>query len=129
MAGSLAEDGTKKILYVVKLGPDAAEYVYSAFYNAALGAAMEMDTTIYFLGRGPELLRKGAAEKIPLKESGNLKKFIDMALNNGVKFMTCELSLTSLCEMKPEDLIDGVKVVGAATLNDIAVESDAVISY
>jgi predicted peroxiredoxin len=125
----MAESKAKRILYVVKLGPRDAEYVYSAFYNAALGAVMEMDTTMYFLGRGPELLRKGTAENIPLKEKGNLKQFIDMAINNGVKFMCCELSLTSLCEMKPEELIDNVQVVGAATLNDIAIESNAVISY
>jgi uncharacterized protein len=92
-------------------------------------AAMEIETTMYFLMHAPELLRKGAAEALPLKKGGNLKMFVDMALENGVKFLACAESCRDLCEIPASELIDGVKLVGSATLADLALEADSVISF
>lgn len=119
----------KKILMVMTTGPEDPDKTYAPFYTAALMAAMEIDTTMYFLMHAPELLVKGAAEKVPLKKGGNLKMFVDMALENGVKLYACSESCRDLCEIPEGGLIDGVKMVGSATLADLALEADSVISF
>ena len=124
-----ADPTGKKILMIMTTGPEDPDKTYAPFYTAALMAAMEIDTTMYFLMHAPELLRKGAAEAVPLKKGGNLKMFVDMALENGVKLMACAESCRDLCEIAEADLIEGVRLVGSATLADLALEADSVISF
>ena len=119
----------KRILMIMTTGPEDPDKTYAPFYTAALMAAMEIDTTMYFLMHAPELLRRGAAEKVPLKKGGNLKMFVDMAIDNGVKLLACAESCRDLCEIAEGDLIEGVKLVGSATLADLALEADSVISF
>jgi len=119
----------KKILMIMTTGPEDPDKTYAPFYTAALMAAMEIDTTMYFLMHAPELLRKGAAETVPLKKGGNLKMFVDMALENGVKFLVCAESCRDLCDIPEGELIDGVKLVGSATLADLSLDADSVISF
>ncbi len=129
-AASAPPDPTgKKILMIMTTGPEDPDKTYAPFYTAALMAAMEIDTTMYFLMHAPELLRKGAAETVPLKKGGNLKMFIDMALENGVKLLACAESCRDLCDIPEGDLIDGVKLVGSATLADLSLDADSVISF
>jgi predicted peroxiredoxin len=119
----------KKILMIMTTGPEDPDKTYAPFYTAALMAAMEIDTTMYFLMHAPELLRRGVAEKVPLKKGGNLKMFIDMARENGVKFLACAESCRDLCEIAEEDMMEGVQLVGSATLADLALDADSVISF
>jgi predicted peroxiredoxin len=119
----------KRILMIMTTGPEEPDKTYAPFYTAALMAAMEIDTTMYFLMHAPELLRKGVAETIPLKKGGTLKQFVDMALENGVQLLACAESCRDLCEIPEAELIDGVKLVGSASLADLALEADAVISF
>lgn len=119
----------KKMLFVMTTGPEDPEKTYAPLYTAALSAAMEVDTSMYFLMHAPKLLRKGAAEQVKLKKGGTLKQFIDMAMQNGVKFYVCEESLVDLCEIPPQELIEGVKVVGSSTLTDLALDADSVVSF
>ena len=124
-----ADPEGKKILMIMTSGPEDPDKTYAPFYTAALMAAMEIDTTMYFLMHAPELLRKGAAEKVPLKKGGNLKMFLDMARENGVKFLACAESCRDLCEISEGDLLEGVQLVGSATLADLALDADSVISF
>jgi predicted peroxiredoxin len=84
---------------------------------------------MFFMMHSPELLEKGAAERIPLKKGGTLKHFVDMAIENGVKMLACAESLRDLCDLSPEDLIGEVKIVGAPTMADLALDADAVLSF
>ena len=128
-AAPTSDPAGKKILMIMTTGPEEPDKTYAPFYTAALMAAMEIDTTMYFLMHAPELLRKGMAEKVPLKKGGNLKMFVDMALENGVKFLACAESCRDLCDIPAGDLIDGVKLVGSATLADLALDADSVLSF
>jgi uncharacterized protein len=129
-AASAPPDPTgKKILMIMTTGPEDPDKTYAPFYTAALMAAMEIDTTMYFLMHAPELLRKGVAETVPLKKGGNLKMFVDMARENGVKFLACAESCRDLCDIPEGDLIEGVKLVGSATLADLSLDADSVISF
>jgi predicted peroxiredoxin len=127
--GAPSDPAGKKILMIMTTGPEDPDKTYAPFYTAALMAAMEIDTTMYFLMHAPELLRKGAAEALPLKKGGNLKMFVDMALENGVKFLACAESCRDLCDIAEGELIDGVKLVGSATLADLSLDADSVISF
>ncbi len=119
----------KRLLIVMTTGPEDPEKTYAPFYTAALSAAMEVDTSMYFLMHAPKLLKNGFAEQVKLKKGGTLMQFISMALDGGVKFYACEESLRSLCDIDPADVIKGVKVVGSSTLVDLSLDSDTVISF
>jgi hypothetical protein len=79
---------------------------------------------------GPQLLRKGVPEKIgPKGDRGQpLRYFIDQAVEIGVKLYVCQPSL-DLHDMTMDDVIDGVKMIGGAAFNDLALDADAVISF
>jgi predicted peroxiredoxin len=91
---------------------------------------MDAETGIYFTMNGPQLLKKGVAETMgPKGENGEkLKFFIDQALDCGVTLYVCKPSL-DLNDLEEDDLIDGVKMIGGAAFNDMAMEAAAVVTF
>jgi len=124
------DDDTKRILYVMTHGVESPERCATPFFLAAAAAAMENEVGIYFTMNGPTLLRKGTAEKMgPKGDRGQpLSYFIDQALDIGVKLYVCQPSL-DLHDLTMDDIVDGVKMIGGAAFNNMATESDAVISF
>ena len=118
----------EKILYVQTSGTDRPERLYSPFVLAQTAKAMDIDAAVYFLGMGLSVLKKGEAEKIQLGTFPNLKEIMDQTLKAGVKFYVCEQSKQMLGWDKVE-LIPGVKIVGAATLNDLSLEADSTMWF
>jgi uncharacterized protein len=53
----------------------------------------------------------------------NLKTMLQMAIDSDVKLRVCQQSL-ELWNMKPEDLIDGVEILGATSIIDLALNYD-----
>lgn len=53
---------------------------------------------------------------------------IDQAVNAGVKLEVCEQSCM-LIGLARRELVESVKMVGAATLNDRILDADAVICF
>lgn len=124
------DDDGRKILYVMTHGTESPERCATPFYLSAAAAACDNDVSIYFTMNGPQLLRKGVAEKIgPKGDRGQpLKYFIDQAVDIGVKLYVCQPSL-DLHDMTMDDVIDGVTMIGGAKFNDMALDADAVISF
>jgi predicted peroxiredoxin len=124
------KEQVRKVIYVQTNGVDEPERSATPIYLATAAAAMDMEVGIYFTVNGPTLLQKGAAERISPKKNGGapLKSFIDQARECGVKFYVCQPSL-DLNDLKYEDLIDGVEMIGGAAFNDMAVEADQVICF
>ena len=91
----MTED-TKKLLYVMTNGPENPDKTYAPIYTAALSAAMEIDTSMYFLMHAAELLKKGVAETVALKKGGSLKQFINMALETASSSM-CARRASGIC--------------------------------
>jgi predicted peroxiredoxin len=116
----------KKILYVQTSGVDTPERTYSPFVLAATAAAMGLDASIYFVIKGVTIVKKGAAEKIKVGQFPTLRQVMDQAIKAGVKFIVCEQSCM-LLDIGRGEFIPEAKVVGAATLNDMALDADAVI--
>ena len=89
---------------------------------------MGMDATVYFLIKGITVVKAGEAEKIQLGEFPSLKQVMDQAIAAGVKLMVCEQSC-QLLNLDRGDFTEGASIVGAATLNDLLLEADAVLSF
>jgi len=119
---------TKRILYVQTSGTDTPERLYAPFILGATAAAMGIDASVYFLIKGITVVRKGEAEKVKLGSFPSLKEVMDQAAKAGVKLLVCEQSC-QLLGLKLGDFIEEAKIVGAATLNDLLLEADAVLSF
>jgi len=118
----------KKILYVQTSGVDTPKRLYSPFVLGMTAEAMDIDATIFFLGMGITVVKKGEAEKVKEGKFPTLKEIRDQAAAAGVKFLVCEQS-TQLLNLGRGDFIAEVKVVGAATLNDLVLDADATMWF
>jgi predicted peroxiredoxin len=123
-------DDEESVLYVMTHGLESPERCATPFFLASTAAAMDLETGIYFTMNGPQLLKKGVAETIgPKGEEGQkLAFFIDQALDCGVSLYVCQPSL-DLNDLSADDLIDGVKMIGGAAFNDMAMEARAVVTF
>jgi predicted peroxiredoxin len=114
---------TDKVLIVMTSGPDTPHRCATPFFYASLGAAMDYEVDMFFTMDGSLLLKKGLADNIYPKAGGkSVGEFLKDALNDGVRFSVCTASL-ELNDLKPEDLIEGVKLVGGASMWQMADDS------
>jgi len=118
----------KKIMYVQTSGVDTPERLYAPFILAATAAAMGLDATIYFIVKGVTVVKKGEAEKIKMGQFPTLRQAMDQAFKAGVRFVVCEQSCIML-GIPRGDFIPEAKIVGAATINDMALDADAVLCF
>jgi predicted peroxiredoxin len=116
----------KSILYVQT--SDTPERQYSPLVLAQTAKAMDVEAKVYYLGEGLRVLRPGEAEKIRLGSFPSVKEMIDRTLDMGIPIYVCEASKQML-GWQTVELIPGVKIVGAATLNDLALEADTTMWF
>jgi len=117
-----------RILYVQTSGIDTPERLYAPFILSATAVAMGIEATVYFLIKGITVVKAGEAEKIKVGNFPTLKEVMDQAVNAGVKLMVCEQSCM-LLGLKRGDFQNYAQIVGAATLNDLLLDADAVLSF
>lgn len=116
----------KFILYVQT--SDLPERQYSPLVLAQTAKAMDLNPKVYYLGTGLKILHPGAAEKIKLGSFPSVAEMIKKTLEMGIEIYVCEASKRMLGWDKI-DLIPGVKIVGAATLNDLALDAGATMWF
>ncbi len=114
------------ILYVQTT--DAPDKQYSPLVLAQTAKMMDITPRVYYLGTGLKILMPGVAEKIKLGSFPSVLEMINKTLEMGIEILVCEASKQMLGLEKVE-LIPGVKIVGAATLNDLALESGATMWF
>lgn len=114
------------ILYVQT--SDHPERQYSPLILAQTAKAMDITPRVYYLGQGLRVLTPGAAEEIKAGSFPNLHEIIKKTLEMGIEVYVCEASKQMLGWEKV-DLIPGLKIVGAGTLNDLALESGATMWF
>lgn len=107
------------ILYVQT--SDSPEKQYSPLVLAQTAKMMDIEAKVYYLGQGLRILRPGAAEKIKLGSFPSVAEMIKKTMDMGIEIYVCESSKQMLGWEKVE-LVSGVKIVGAATLNDLVLE-------
>ncbi|NMB89548.1 MAG: sulfur reduction protein DsrE [Chloroflexi bacterium] len=118
-----------QVMIIMTSGPDTPRRCATPFFFASLAAAMEYEVTMFFTIDGTLLLKKGLAEMIYPKAGGKpVSEFIQDALDAGVSFLACSAS-TELHDLQPEDLIDGVKMVGGASMWQIAEDCKTVLTF
>ncbi len=117
-----------RILYIQTSGTDTPERLYAPFVLAMTARSMDMDADIYFMIKGVTVVKKGAAEEIKVGNFPKLSEIMHQAIAAGAKIYICEQS-TQLLGMARGDFIAEGQVVGALTLNDLAVDADAVITF
>ena len=118
----------KHILYVQTSGVDTPKRLYSPFVLAATARAMDIKATIYFLGTGITVVKRGEAEKVKEGSFPTLREIMNMAITAGAELMVCEQS-TQLLNASRGDFIEEAKIVGAATLNDLVLDADATMWF
>ncbi len=118
----------KRILYVQTSGVDTPERLYAPFILGSTAAAMDIEATVYFLIKGITVVKRGEAEKIKLGSFPTLREIMDQAVRAGVRLLVCEQSC-QLLGLDRGDFAEAASVVGAATLNDLLLESDAVMTF
>ena len=114
------------ILYVQTT--DQAEKQYSPLVLAQTAQLMEITPRVYYLGTALRVLMPGVAEKIKLGSFPSVAEMIQKTLDMGIEIYVCEASKQMLGLEKVE-LIAGVKIVGAATLNDLALDAGATMWF
>lgn len=120
----------KKILYVQTSGVASPERQYAPLILAQTAIAMDIEATIYYLGMGLKVLVKGEAEKLIVGQFPPISELIKQAAGNGVKIMACQQSMMLFDgSIQPSDLVDEATVAGAATLNDLSLDSDSVLTF
>jgi predicted peroxiredoxin len=118
----------KHILYVQTSGVDTPKRLYSPFVLGMTAKAMDIDATVYFLGLGVTVVKKGVAETVKEGNFPTVKEIMDQAIAAGVKLLVCEQS-TQLLSLNRGDFIPEAKVVGAATLNDLVLDADGTMWF
>ena len=116
----------KFLLYVQT--SDNPERQYSPLVLAQTAKAMGLKPKLYYLGAGLRILLPGAAEKIKLGTFPSVAEMLQKTMQMGIEVDVCEASKQMLGWDKVS-LIKGVKIVGAATLNDRALEATATMWF
>lgn len=116
----------KTMLYVQT--SDDPERQYSPLVLAQTAQAMDIDAQVYYLGQGLRTLLPGAAEKIKLGNFPSVLEIINQTLEMGIPIYVCEASKQML-GWETVELLPGVKIVGAATLNDLVLDADGTVWF
>ncbi|MBN1281028.1 MAG: DsrE family protein, partial [Candidatus Thermoplasmatota archaeon] len=83
---------------------------------------------VYYLGMGLKVLIPGAAEKMQLGTLPSVAEMIRKTRDMGIDIYVCEASKQML-GLDKVALIPGVKIVGAGTLNDLALDAGATMWF
>jgi predicted peroxiredoxin len=89
---------------------------------------MELRPVVYYLGTSLKVLKTGEAEKIKLGSFPSVAEMLQKTIEMGITIYVCEASKQMLGWEKV-DLIPGVKIVGAGTLNDLALDAGATMWF
>lgn len=90
---------------------------------ATTAAAMGVEVKVNFACGGVELVTKGMQERY-----ADVRRAFEDAREAGARFYVCEPGLLSR-NIPRNDLVEGVEVVGAATLVNHALEADQCLTF
>ena len=114
------------ILYVQT--SDDPERQYSPLILAQTAKAMDIDAKVYFLGQALRVLEPEQSEKIKVGDFPNLGQMLRKTMDMGIEVYVCEASKQMLGWQEVR-LVEGLKIVGAGTLNDLALEASATMWF
>ncbi|PWR74520.1 DsrE family protein [Methanospirillum lacunae] len=104
----------EKVLIVQSNGIGNAERAYATFLFAKVAQSMGKPVTIFLLMDGVSIARAGNAASVKHPAFDRLDSMMKEVLDAGATVFACELS-ASFRGIKDTDLVDGIKIAGAAT--------------
>jgi predicted peroxiredoxin len=113
--------GEEKYLLYVQTS-DNPERQYSPLVLAQSAKMMDIDAKVYYLGQALRILKPEAAQKIKIGSFPSIADMIKKTLEMKIPIYVCEASKQMLGWDKVT-LIEGLKIVGAATLNDLVLDA------
>lgn len=116
----------KLVIIMVNTDPRNGEELGAPFFQATVAAAMDYEVEVICTATSGQLMKKGVAEKLVVKEGSpkNVYDFIKDAHEAGVKFYCCSPNL-DLFDMEKEDLIPECEgIVGGAHVIEEVMEND-----
>ncbi len=116
------------MLYVVVSGIDTPERLYAPFILATTACHLDIDATIYFVIKCVTVMKKGEAEKIMMGNFPPPNEVIEQTIKAGVELVACDQS-TQVLGIDRGGYVEECGVVGATTLNDLASEADAILTF
>ncbi len=117
-------------LVVCTSGLNAPATARSALMFATIAATANSRTILYCVQDGVDLMVKGAVDREPDTKPGKptLKQRLQEAVESGIEFQVCSQSFANK-GLKEDDLISQAKITGAATLIDLALDSDGFLAF
>lgn len=116
----------KLLIIMVNTDPRNGEELGAPFFQASVAAAMEYEVEVVCTATSGQLMKRGFAEKLVVKEGSpkTVYDFIKDAHEAGVKFYCCSPNL-DLFDMTVEDLIPECEgIVGGAYVIEQVMEDD-----
>jgi predicted peroxiredoxin len=122
----------KLLMILVNTDPRNGEELGAPFFQATVAAAMEYEVEVVCTATAGQLMKKGVAEKLFVKDGSDksVYDFIKDAHEAGVKFFCCSPNL-DLFDMTEDDLIPECSgIVGGAHVIEEVMEGDCkVLTY
>lgn len=117
-----------KLVFVLTTGFSSPGVTRATLMFSSISAAMDVETTLFCVQEGAEIMVRGALDKEVAKQGvPTIKQRLEEAIEAGVEILVCEQTM-KVKGIKEEKLIGEAKVSGAATLIDLALEAKNVIS-
>jgi predicted peroxiredoxin len=114
------------ILYVQT--SDDPERQYSPLVLAQTAKAMDLEPVVYYLGQSLRVLKPGEADKLQLGTFPSVGDMLRKTMEMGIPIYVCEASKQML-GWETVELVEGTKIVGAGTLNDLALDAGATMWF
>ena len=116
----------KSILYVQT--SDQPDRQYSPLVLAQTAQMMDIIPRIYYLGKGLNILMSNTAENIKIGSFPTVYEMIKKTQEMDIEIYACEAS-KKMFGIDKVQLLPGIKIVGAGTLNDLALDADATMWF
>jgi predicted peroxiredoxin len=116
----------KSILYVQT--SDQPDRQYSPLVLAQTAQMMDVIPRVYYLGQGLKILMPNTAKNIKIGSFPTVYEMIKKTQEMDIEIYACEASKRMLGVDKVQ-LLPGIKIVGAGTLNDLALDADATMWF
>ena len=124
------DDGNGLYVVLCVTGFENVPVMRSALMFASLAASSDMDTILYCVQNGVDVMVKGAIEKneTPVPGQPTLLQRLQEAQELGVRIQCCTQTMQNR-GVTPEDLIDGVEPAGAMSLIHISTKARGTICF
>ncbi|MCY0909370.1 MAG: DsrE/DsrF/DrsH-like family protein [Sulfobacillus thermotolerans] len=125
----------KKVAIISSAGDIEGAYKTLNVANAA--AAMDAEVSVFCTFGGLQMLMKDPQYPLspgmePFKERAatlpSIKELREMAMDMGVKFIACQMTM-DLMGIGPEQLMDDIVTAGAATFMEDALDADSTVTF